>query len=187
MDDLKESLNRQLIAASFFKTGEFTLKSGQTSPYYIDLRMTTMHRELSKIVVRLIKDLILGIKEKNKSQEIAIVGVPYGVVPIASIVAYESDLTYYPVRKETKDYGNKQVSSSEFENFTYILIEDVMSTGGSIVDTIKKLDGKKITDVIVIVDRELGGGKKLRTEFPDIELHSIVKVSDIIKSIDDSP
>lgn len=107
-----------------------------------------------------------------------IVGVPYGVVPVASIVAYESNSAYYLVRRETKDYGNERVSEN-FDNFDHVLIEDVMSSGGSFADTIKKLDGKRITDVIVIVDLELGREEKLRAEFPYIRLHSLLEVSDI--------
>lgn len=181
LNDTKKSLIKQLIAAGCYKTGEFTIKSGSTSSYYVDLRLITMHQEPSKTIVGLINEIILKIKEENKSREVAVVGVPYGVVPVAAVAAYESNSAYYPVRKETKDYGNKQITN-EFNNFSFILVEDVMSTGGSIVDTIKKLGGKRVTDVIVIVDREHGGENNLRAEFPNIKLHSIVKVSDFIKS-----
>lgn len=185
-NDRKIELIEQLVLTNSLKVGQFTLKSGHTSNCYVDLRETTMHPLIFNNIVELIKDVIPQKKQHqdwlsaSKEPSIAIVGVPYGVVPVAAAVAYSCKLAYYPVRKEVKEYGHKP-DSNAFSNFQYILIEDVMSTGSSIVDTITKLEGKNITDVIVIVDRELGGEEKLMQQFPNIRLHSILKISQILQ------
>lgn len=158
------------------KFGEFTLKSGAKSKYYIDLRESTFSPRLFNFIVEAIKKTISHARHIENGNKVAIVGVPYGVVPIAGAVAYELKLPYFPVRKETKNYGNQGDSNSLLDH-EFILIEDVMSTGSSIIETIKKLEGKRVTDVIVIIDREAGGADKIKAQYPDIKLHSILKAT----------
>ena len=178
--DERTQLIQQLITANCVKFGEFKLKSGQMSPYYVDLREATMY-PVFKTIVHIVKNVIENRCLSNQaSKPVAVVGVPYGVVPLAGAVAHECKLFYYPVRKEVKDYGN-QTGSTAFSNFEFILIEDVMTTGSSIVETIRKMKGKKITDVIVIIDRESGGVEAIRAEDPDIRIHSVLKASEILK------
>ena len=174
----KDKLISQLVSTGCLKFGQFTLKSGASSPYYIDLRESTFHIDLFKEIVNSIKIVIS--KEKRPTDRIAIVGVPYGVVPVAAVVAYETNSAYYPVRKEEKGYGNKSGTES-LKDHEYILVEDVMSSGSSIIETIKKLDGKNVTDVIVVVNRDAGGDENLMSSYPGIKLHSILKASELLK------
>lgn len=186
-----DSVIKLLIKNNCIKFGEFTLKSGQKSNYYVDLRESTMCPETFHQIVDLIKELITKLVQKetlsgqhiNESKErtpVAIVGIPYGVVPIAAAVAYSCRLSYYPLRKETKDYGVKP-DSNLYTNYEHILIEDVMSSGSSVIESIKKMPGKRITDLIVIVNRRSGGDEKLKEEYPDIRVHSIIDAADILK------
>lgn len=182
--DKSSLLVEQLVESGCIKFGNFTLKSGLTSPYYVDLREVTMHPSLFNTIIESLQQLLDTHKPcgLNAGTPCALVGVPYGVVPIAAALAYTCKLRYYPVRKEVKDYGHKPDSSS-YDLFEFILVEDVMSTGSSIIDTLKKMEGKKITDVVVIIDRELGGRDKLAKEYPDIKVHSLLKISDVLKAV----
>lgn len=187
--EAKSSLVKQLVESGCVKFGNFTLKSGLTSPYYVDLREATMHPRLFGTIVDMLKEIVPDTKryeDWTKAAEAkspcALVGVPYGVVPLAAALAYTCRLHYYPVRKETKDYGHKTDSSS-FDSFEFILIEDVMSTGSSIIDTIKKMDDKKISDVIVIIDRGLGGRNKLAEDYPNLRVHSLLSIEDILEAL----
>lgn len=179
----KHTLISQLVQTGCLKFGQFTLKSGAMSPYYIDLRESTLHIGLFKEIVESIKSVIA--QKKQQTDRIAIVGVPYGVVPVAAVVAYETNSAYYPVRKEVKEYGNKS-DTELLKDHDYILVEDVMSSGSSIIETIKKLEGKKVTDVIVVVNREAGGDENLKSTYPNIKLHSIIKASQLLKFHNDS-
>lgn len=174
-----KTLVDKLTAAQCIKYGQFVLKSGQSSSYYVNLRETTLDPHLFQDIVLSIKTKIEDLlnTEELRNHPVALVGVPYGVVPIAAAVAYSCNLAYYPLRKETKDYGYKS-DVKPGEDMRYIIIEDVMSSGSSILDAINKLDGKNITDVIVIVNRESGGDDKLKSEHPGIRLHSILRLSD---------
>lgn len=183
-----ESLIKLLITNNCIKFGEFTLKTGQKSNYYVDLRESTMCPATFHAIVELVKDFIPKDKQnetypplsEQKGAPVAIVGIPYGVVPIAAAVAYSCKLAYYPLRKESKDYGVKP-DSNLYTNYEHILIEDVMSSGSSVIETIKKISNKKITDLIVIVNRQSGGDQKLKEEYPNIRVHSILLASDILE------
>lgn len=178
MDSRKLELIQLLEKAECLKLGEFTLKSGKKSNYYVDLRQVTV--EPFRLIVDLVKEEVESIcKVRNKP--VALTGVPYGVVPVAGAVAYASSLQYYPVRKETKDYGNNQ--DMNLQGHEFILIEDVMSSGGSIIETIQKMSDKKVIAVIVVVDRESGGQEKLNDSYPDVEVRSLLKASEILDKL----
>lgn len=162
-----------LVEANCLKFGHVQLKSQVSSNFYVDLREISMYRKPFKLLIDTIGKIL------NPRPQLAIVGVPYGVVPLASAVAHHCDLPYYPVRKETKDYGVKP-DPSKYQNFDFVIIEDVMSTGSSIVETIDKMPGKNITDIIVIVNRNMGGTEKLETNYPHIKLHSLLEAEDIL-------
>ena len=174
-------LIEQLLSTGCLKFGKFTLKSGQISPYYVDLRESTMCLKLFKTIVHVVVEQIKQLVEASgKPEQMAVIGIPYGVVPLAAVAAYECELPYYPIRKEVKEYGNK-TDMSKFENKKFILIEDVMSTGSSILETISKLDVNSIAHIIAIVDREAGGRANIEAAYPHIKLHSILQAQQILK------
>lgn len=184
-EQAKKTVIQDLIKTNCIKQGLFTLKNGTQSNIYVNMRDATMYNPLFKNVKSLVKATLekaLTIDHdgtKSSLQQVAVIGVPYGVVPMAAVVADACDLLYYPVRKETKAYGYKEQDETLFNDFRFILIEDVMSSGSSIIETIDKLGSKKVTDVIVIVDRESGGEQSLKAKFPEIQVHSIIKLSEI--------
>lgn len=171
----------QLFETGCIKVGDFKLKSNLRSPYYIDLRGITRNRALYNSIVDEVKRRILASSDRkiDATSKIAIVGVPYGVVPLAAFIAYSLGLEYEPIRKETKNYG-AEPEVADSDDYEYIVIEDVMSTGSSIIETINKMPGKKVTDIIVIVNRELGGIENLNSKYPDIKLHSILSIKDLL-------
>lgn len=171
----------KLVTHKFIKFGEYKLKSGASSNYYVDLRYTTENLETFKLMCQLIEDIILHTSEiANISEPKVIVGIPNGGVPVAVAVATRCNLPYFPMRKETKDHGNP-VESKETENYVNILIEDVMSSGSSIIETIQKIPNRNITDLIVIVNRKQGGDEKLKELYPNIRVHSIIDASQILE------
>lgn len=175
----RSELIKKLIETGCLKFGEFTLKSGVKSDHYVNLREITMNPILFKLLVKLL--MRFHPIHHTKNSKIALVGVPYGVVPLASAVAYESNLPYYPVRKEAKNYGFKS-DEDAFNDNQFVLIEDVMSSGSSISETIEKMEGKNITDIIVVVNRQQGGDEFLKSKYPNIKIHSLLTLSQIMAS-----
>lgn len=139
----------------------FILTSGLTSTYYINGKKTCADPEGLFCLSRLILEKI-----RHTPAE-AVGGPTLGADPIVGGVAALSHLMGHPlplfiVRKEAKGHGMKQmVEGADIEGKKVVLVEDVVTTGGSLfkaVDVVKSL-GCEILDVICIVDREQGGGE----------------------------
>ena len=146
MDDL--ILN--LFDKECIKSGNFTLKNGQTSPIYIDLKNIISYpflvNKLADMIWEQIKDIDFDV----------ICGIPYGGIPIASIISSQRNIPMIMLRKERKKYGtNKQIEGMYKPNCKCLLLEDVITTGSSIHNAIHILEkcNIKIAHVTVICDR----------------------------------
>lgn len=173
--DIK-SLVLELYAIEAIKFGSFTLKSGIQSPIYIDLRLLISYpalmKKLSVEVNKLISTLHFDV----------LCGVPYAALPFATVVSLEGNHPMIMCRKEAKGHGTKKLIEGKFEKGqTCLLIEDVVTSGTSILETTAMLtkEGLEITDAIVLLDREQGGKEKLKQQ--GIHLHALINVLDLMK------
>ena len=172
------SLADSLKECGAIKLGDFTLASGKKSKYYIDIKKASA-------VPRILKHMACEISEKIKkcSIEADYVGcVALGGVPIAVAVSLETDLPLIIIRKEAKDYGTKgQIVGDFVTKSTVLMVEDVATTGGSVLKAIRLLknEGLVIRHVVVVVDREEGAAEALAGE--GVELVALVKVSELLK------
>ncbi|MFW6010681.1 MAG: orotate phosphoribosyltransferase [Gemmatimonadota bacterium] len=155
----------ELLTKRSFRTGEFTLSSGATSDYYIDYRTTTMHAEgqalLGEVGWAVLRDLDLDPD--------AIGGMTMGADPIAYAVAGESwrrgdPVNAFSVRKQEKGHGTGRRIEGCFEpGSRVVLVEDVVTTGGSALDAARAVEGAggQILAVLALVDRLEGGREAL--------------------------
>lgn len=178
MDDTKEMIVKELFETGSVMFGKFKLKSNLESPYYINLRKIPLYPKLFDAFISKVGAIISDIEVKSNNSQLAVTGVPYGATPLAVAVARDRKLPYIPIRKETKDHG-VQDDPESYKHFKIILLEDVISTGSSIVETIEKLPENSVTGVIVLVDRGLGGEDRLKSSHPGVKLHSVLKINDI--------
>ena len=172
------SLCDNLKECGAIKFGDFTLASGKKSKYYIDIKKASAIPKILKLIASEIAEKI-----KVNSIDADYIGcVALGGVPIAVAVSLETDLPLIIIRKEAKEYGTKgQIVGDFIKNSKVLMVEDVATTGGSVMKAIKLLrdEGLIIKDVIVVVDREEGASAALAVE--SVELTPLVKDRRYIK------
>lgn len=172
------TLSDSLKECGAIKFGDFTLASGKKSKYYIDIKKASANPLILKSIAHEISKKI-----KQHSIEADYIGcVALGGVPIAVAVSLETGLPLIIIRKEAKEYGTKgQVVGDFIKESRVLMVEDVTTTGGSVIKAIKLLkeEGLIIRHVIVVVDREEGAHVALADE--GVELTPLVKISDLLK------
>jgi len=162
--------------------GDFTLASGKKSPYYVDLRLVPSFPHQFRKIIKYLQGEI--IKEIGLDKFDSLVSVPTGGLVIASALAIETVKPLIYVRNEPKDYGtSKSIEGKIWEGLKVVMIDDVATTGGSIVNGIKSLTEAKIKveDAYVIVNRMEGAEEALKEQ--GVTLHSITNVMQITKSL----
>uniref|UniRef100_A0A1A9V6T5 Uridine 5'-monophosphate synthase n=1 Tax=Glossina austeni TaxID=7395 RepID=A0A1A9V6T5_GLOAU len=178
--DPKKSLVLKLYEINAFKFGNFKMKVGINSPVYFDLRVIVSYPEVMQTISNLVADYM---KEHNLVAK-HVCGVPYTALPIATIVAVKENIPMLVRRKEAKSYGTKKLIEGIFRlGDTCLIIEDVVTSGSSILDTIRDLkqEGIQVTDAIVVVDREQGGAKNIADH--SIRMHSLFTLSFLMNTL----
>ncbi len=177
---VKTTLILDLFEAGCVKFGEFTLASGKTSPIYIDLRRVISFPEVFRRVVAAYIDVVNNLAFDH------IAAVPYAALPSAAAVALQLSRPMIYPRKEVKTHGTGQAIEGAFTpGQTAVAIEDVITSGGSIVTAVQTMQdaGLKIQDVVVLVDREQGGGEMLAEK--GLRLHAVLAISQILDTLRD--
>jgi orotate phosphoribosyltransferase len=145
------------------KRGSFTLSSGEVSNYYVDARMITTHPEGAYLIGKIIFEMI-------KNDDVAAVGGPaLGAIPICNAVSLVSYLEgkaipAFFVRSSAKRYGARKCIEGNIKPASaVVMVEDVITTAGSVLAAIEQVEGMgcQVARVICIVDREGGGREKL--------------------------
>ncbi len=164
------------------KFGDFTLASGKNSSYYVDLRLISSFPHQFRKMVKNLQNLI--------SQEIgfdnfdSLVSVPTGGLVIASALAIETVKPLIYVRTKPKEYGTtKSIEGKIIQGMKVLMIDDVATTGGSMINSIKILKdaGAIVTDAYVILNRLEGAKKLLDSE--GVNMHQLTDIIEITNSL----
>ena len=181
MDFVKE-FSTFLHEKKIIRFGDFTLASGKKSSYYVDLRLVPSYPHQFRKMVKYLQNEI--IKDIGLEKFDSLVSVPTGGLVIASALAIEIVKPLIYVRSKPKDYGtSKSVEGKVWEEMKVVMIDDVATTGGSVVNGIISLKELKIEveDAYVIVNRMEGADESLKNQ--GVTLHSITNVMQITKSL----
>ncbi|XP_066497016.1 uridine 5'-monophosphate synthase-like [Hoplias malabaricus] len=175
MEDVKKLL-LELHDLGAVKLGEFKLRSGLLSPIYFDLRKTVFYPDLVIEVSRL---LYKHAKEAEVKFD-CVCGVPYTALPLATVISTTNKCPMLIRRKEPGDYGEKQIEGVIKAGDVCLIVEDVVTSGSSVLETARLLEkeGLKVKDAVVLLDREQGGRHMLESE--GITLHPVFTISTLL-------
>jgi uridine monophosphate synthetase len=174
----KMSLAKQLFDAGAIQFGSFTLKSGTQSPIYVDMRRIISYPDLLRSVVERLAQATVDIPCD------LLCGVPYAALPLATGISLNRSIPMIMPRKEVKDHGTKRAIEGVFSaGQVALIIEDVVTSGTSILETVTKLKEAQlqVQDVLVVIDRQQGARQKLAHE--GIFVHALYTLSDITDAL----
>jgi orotate phosphoribosyltransferase len=169
-----------LYKNNIIKFGNFTLASGKNSPYYIDLRLVPSYPHQFRKMIKNLQNLID--KQTGLENFDALVSVPTGGLVIASALAIETVKPLIYVRNKSKEYGtSKLIEGKLSSNMKLVMIDDVATTGNSILNGIKQLQeaGSIISESYVVVNR-LENANKLMDSV-GVKLYQLTDILEITK------
>lgn len=155
MKYLKNIILSKLFSIDAIKTGNFTLKSGELSNLYFDMRLIMSYPNLYEL---LFNYAILKYPELFKDINL-VSGVEFGGIPFANYISQRTNLPQVHIRSTIKSYGTQNLiegcySKDENNLDNLLLVEDVITTGNSVYEKIKQTGDKiNITKILVLMDR----------------------------------
>ena len=171
----KEKLVLKLFELDVLQFGQFTLKSGLSSPFYLDFRRVVAYPEtlqqISDELWKLIEDLDFD----------HLCGVPYAALSLSSAISMRHNKPMIVKRKEVKKHGTKKMVEGIFEEGqTAVVIDDVISSGISMIETLEAIEneGLNVDYVISIVDRMQGGVSTLEKQ--GYQVKSVYTIEEIL-------
>ena len=137
--------------------GTFTLRSGAISDTYFD----KYRFEADPLLLKRIGEALVPLIPKEAS---VLAGLEMGGIPIVTMLGQLTGLPTAFLRKEAKTYGTcRYAEGAELKGERVLLVEDVISSGGALIDTLNMLRGDAIAPIgaICVIDRETGGRENL--------------------------
>ncbi len=193
----KQRFIKFMVENGVLKFGEFTLKSGRKAPYFINTGNYKSGAQLKKLGEYYAQCIVDNGLSADTLVGPAYKGIPLAVTAAVSLYSnHNIDVNYCFDRKEVKDHGEgglfvgKQLSDGE----RVIIIEDVMTSGKALRETLPKLRATanvEVAGMVISVDRmerglesSLSAVQEVYKEF-GVKVYSIVTMADIIAAIED--
>lgn len=170
----KDTLIKQLKECGAIKFGRFVLTSGALSDYYIDIKKASTEPKILRHIAE-------EMSEFTKGYDI-LAGMELGAVPLVVALSLETGIPYVIIRKEKREHGTgKQIEGGEVGGKRVLIVEDVTTSGGSVVKTIQILRDAdaEVDKALCVVDRESGTREQLKKL--EVEFIPLVTVSEILK------
>lgn len=183
-EQMKIEMAKILTNIDAVKFGLFKLTSRKISPYYVDLRIVPSFPDAFRDICNFYQQAITEQIGTKKFDRIA--GVPIAGIPFASQVAYNLKKPFLYVRKGIKLHGReRRVEGILVSGDKVLLIDDLVTTGISLKEAAEavRAEGGVATDAVAFLDREEGGKELL--EKSGIKLHTLLKISEIAKTLYD--
>ena len=165
------------IRDAAYLEGDFVLRSGRRSSYYLDkYRFETLPELLGPLGER----LAAAVRE-HEPDAVRLAGPALGAVALAASASLSSGLPFVIVRDSAKEYGTANRLEGSFEEGEVVcLIEDVVTSGGALAEAVGALReaGLVVRNAICVVDREEGGADELARL--GVRLRSLYRAGDLL-------
>jgi orotate phosphoribosyltransferase len=157
--------------------GDFVLRSGRRSRYYLDKYRFETRPEL----LRPLGELIAGAVREHEPEASRLAGPELGAVALAAAASLASGLPFLIVRKDAKGYGTGNRLEGVFEPGERVcLVEDVVTSAGAAIEAVTALReaGLEVGTAVCVVDREEGGADALAGK--GVRLQALFRASELL-------
>ena len=169
-------LIEELLSCEAVRFGDFTLTSGKKSRYYVDIKRASCNPDILSEITDMFS------YEAVECDKVA--GVELGAVPLVVAYSLRNKVPLLIIRKKGRDHGTRKMIVGDLkEGDRILLLEDVVTSGGSVLGAIDLLEeaGASVVGVLSVVDREEGGTEPLNQR---VDFRSLVKASDLLEEAD---
>jgi orotate phosphoribosyltransferase len=154
----QSELAKRIAEVSLLR-GEFTLRSGRKSNYYLDKYLFETQPDILVELGQLFAERV------NENVD-RIAGAELGAVALAAITAIACQKPFVIIRNQKKDYGTSKLLEGTLKPGERVLIvEDVLTTGGQVLEAAKTLEqaGAKIDRIVAVIDRMEGARQNIES------------------------
>jgi orotate phosphoribosyltransferase len=173
----RAELGRALRDAAYLE-GDFVLRSGRRSRYYLDkYRFETLPE-----LLRPLGETIAAAVREHEPAAVRLAGPELGAVALAAAASLTSGLPFVIVRSKAKEYGTARRIEGVFEPGELVcLVEDVVTAGGAALEAVEALrdEGLRVQTAVCVVDREEGGHDALARQA--VRLWPLFRASELLE------
>ena len=175
---MSDALAQALVEHAYLE-GDFLLRSGRRSRYYLDKYRFETRPDL----LRPLGERIAAAVKEHAPDATRLAGPELGAVALAAAASLQSGLPFIIVRKAAKEYGTaKRIEGPYEEGECICLIEDVVTSGGALLDSVEALRGAGLVvhTAVCVVDREEGGADALARHA--VRLRPLFRAGELLES-----
>ena len=175
-DETKRAIALTLEKYNILQFGQFTLKSGIVSPFYIDMRILQSYPKALHIVAKVYSEILADLP-----QEVLLAGIPEAGIPLATAVGYEANRPLIQPRAKLKDHGKGKAIEGDWKPGDKVaIIDDLIAKGDSKIEALAQFKGcdLEVVGFYLLVDRELGGIELVKQAGYDVT--AAVTISEVI-------